>query len=300
MLRSGLLSTLLASLAPACTPSPETDGSPGDSGIPDASPPATAGRFTALTYNVHGLPDAITGDDGEARMRGIAPLLDAFDLVGIQETFDTERHELLIAGSTHPVQLRFDDKVEEGRVYGSGLALLARAELVETFEEHYTSCNGLLDDSSDCLASKGFQVARFRLGDAELDVYNTHHEAGGSEADELVRAEQVEQVIASMDGRSAGRAVLFMGDTNLRPSDPPDADLLARYAEVGLRDACLEVACPETDHIDRFLVRDSDALQLVVEAWANEPAFYDAEGVPLSDHPAISATFAWSRGGSAP
>jgi len=279
------------------TPSTGATGATGATGTLDTgTPPPTEGSFTALTYNVHGLPDALTGDDGNARMNAIAPLIEGFDIVGLQETFDPDKHELLTAASTHEVHTWFDDKVEDGRAYGSGLAVLSRVgTLVEVFEEHYEQCHGVLDSSSDCLASKGFQVVRLDLGGGvELDVYNTHHEAGGEKEDEAVRATQVDQVIASMDGRSAGRAILFMGDTNLRPSDAPDAEQLARYAAAGLRDACVEVGCAEADHIDRFLLRDSDALQLTVEGWANEPAFYDGEGVPLSDHPAISAVVGWA------
>jgi len=288
-----------ASSTPSSTGDTAPTGTPSPTGAATAhtGTAATEGTLSALTYNVHGLPDVITGDDGNARMQAISPLLDRFDIVGLQETFDPDKHALLTADAHHQVQTWFDDKVEDSRVYGSGLAVLARAELVEVFTEHYRQCNGLLDDSSDCLASKGFQVVRLRLGGpggAELDVYNTHHEAGGSEDDELARSDQVSQVLESIAGRSAGRAILYLGDTNLRPSDPPDAVELQRYAEAGLRDACLEVACPETDHIDRFLLRDSDALALQVTAWANEAAFFDADGVPLSDHPAISTELSWS------
>ena len=280
------------------TPSPTADSGPTASSALTAdstAPEPTEGTFRALTYNVHGLPDVITGDDGDTRMRGIAPLLNAFDVVGLQETFDETKHGLLTVEADHPVHEWFTDKVEDSRVYGSGLAVLARAELVEVFTEHYRQCHGLVDSSSDCLASKGFQVVRLRLGGAELDVYNTHHEAGGGAEDNAVRTDQVSQVLESIDGRSAGRAVLFMGDTNLRPSDPPDAIELQRYADAGLRDACEEIACPETDHIDRFLLRDSDELALEVLGWANEEAFFDGDGVPLSDHPAISAEIGWSR-----
>ena len=41
----------------------------------------------------------------------------------------------------------------------------------------------------------------------------------------------VDEVLAHMDSWSAGRAVVLMGDTNLRPSEPPDAALLAVYAD---------------------------------------------------------------------
>jgi endonuclease/exonuclease/phosphatase family metal-dependent hydrolase len=267
----------------------------GDTGADGTVP--TEGTLSALTYNVHGLPDALTGDDGEARMNAIAPLLERFDVIGLQETFDVDKHALLTAQSTHPVHEWFDELVDDTRFYGSGLAVLARdAELEQVQEQHYAECYGTIDNSSDCLASKGFQRVRLDLGGgAMLDVYNTHHEAGGGEEDEAVRATQVDEVLAAMAEHSAGHAILFMGDTNLRPGDPPDDEQLARYAAAGLRDACLELACPETDHIDRFFVRDGDTVQLTVEAWANEPDFFDDDGVPLSDHPAISTQIRWER-----
>jgi endonuclease/exonuclease/phosphatase family metal-dependent hydrolase len=268
-------------------------GCSGDDDTIVAAP--TSGTFTALTYNVHGLPDALTGDDGEARMRAISPLLNAFDIVGLQETFDEVKHGLLTAEADHEIQLWTNQTLDESRVYGDGLGMLARGyPLVDQTSVFYSACYGLLDGASDCLASKGFQVMRIQVGDAELDIYNTHQEAGSGEADDAARAVQVDEVLAHMDSWSAGRAVVLMGDTNLRPSEPPDAALLAVYADAGLRDACVEIGCAEDDHIDRFLFRDSDALQLFVEAWGNDPAFYDDAGVPLSDHPAITARFAWA------
>jgi endonuclease/exonuclease/phosphatase (EEP) superfamily protein YafD len=173
--------------------------------------------------------------------------------------------------------------------------MLARdAEVIGYFEEHFTGCNGILDDASDCLASKGFQVLRVRLGGEELDLYNTHHEAGGGDADNAAREAQVQEVIDSIADRSEGRAVLFMGDTNLRWSDPEDVAGLQLYAEAGLLDACDLVDCPETDHIDRFLMRDSDTLTITATRWWRDKRFVDADADDLSDHPAIAATFDWA------
>ena len=98
------------------------------------------------------------------------------------------------------------------------------------------------------------------------------------------------EAIAALD---PSHAVLFMGDTNLRPSDPPDAVLLAEYADAGLIDACTAVGCDETDHIDRFFVRSSDALELTVDAWSRPLEFVDADGEDLSDHPPISVQISW-------
>ncbi|MCK6524271.1 endonuclease/exonuclease/phosphatase family protein [Myxococcota bacterium] len=261
---------------------------------PDAPTPApTEGSFTALTYNVHGLPPEITGDDTAGRMALIAPLLNDFDVVGLQEDFDDDNHATLVGQATHEWRHRFDEVLPD-RVYGPGLAALSRFELIEGGGEHYTACYGVFEGASDCLASKGFELLRLRIGDGELDVYNTHMEAGSNEEDNEARAAQVEQLIEAFERLSAGRAILFMGDTNLADDDAPDLPLITRLIEGGgLTETCVALDCAEPGRIDRILWRDGGGLTLTPTAWEVEPAFWDDEGVPLSDHDAISATFDW-------
>ena len=258
----------------------------------------TSGSFTVLTYNVHGLPPAVSDHPTPAseRLPQIGPRLTPYDLVGLQEDFDDTNHEALVASVDYPIQERFTDKVEEGRAYGAGLALLSRVGTQQGYEEeHYTECVGVLDSASDCLASKGFQVLTLNLGGALVDVYNTHHEAGGGDDDNAARLSQVQQVLASMEGRSAGRAIVYMGDFNLRPSDPDDAEGIAAYEDAGLRLSCAEVSCEEADHIDKIYTRSSAALSFSVNSWANVSAdFMDDDGIDLSDHPPITATLSWS------
>ena len=264
----------------------------------EPAPMATEGTFDALTYNVAALPDGLSsaGKPAADRMPQIAALLEEFAIVGLQEDFVEEYHALVVATS-HETEEWFDavKEADPPPVMGSGLSVLARdVEVVDYFEQHYESCHGVLDAASDCLASKGFQVLRVRLGGEDLDIYNTHHEAGGSDEDNAVREAQVQEVLDSIAGRSEGRAVLFMGDTNLRWSDPEDVRGLEMYADIGLLDACDLTDCPETDHIDRFLVRDSDMLSITVTDWWRDERFVDADSDDLSDHPAIAGTFRWS------
>lgn len=265
---------------------------------PDAvSEVPTEGSLRLLTYNVAGLPDGLSSADGDGidRMTQIRPLLDDFDVVGLQEDFIEENH-VIVTDTTHDTVKWFDSLNDWGKPFlGSGLSMLSRdLVVVDYFEEHYTACHGVLDGASDCLASKGFQVLRVQVGEHELDLYNTHHEAGGGAEDDAARSTQVDQVIASIAGRSAGRAVLFMGDSNLRWSDPEDADDLQRYADIGLIDACDATNCPEGDHIDRFLYRSSEDVALEVTDWWRDTAFVDSAGDDLSDHPAIGVTLSWS------
>ena len=256
------------------------------------------GEFSALSYNVHGLPAVITGDDTAARMAMIAPLLDPFDVIGLQEDFDDANHATLQAGSQHPTQIRFDELLEGSRFYGSGLAVFAQQEAVFTHHEHYTHCWGTLEGASDCLASKGFQVIRLQLGtesEHTLDLYNTHMEAGGGAEDIAARTAHLDQLLAAMSSVSEGRAVLFLGDTNLHGDDPSEALEVSRLvAGAGLTELCDAVDCPEPGRIDRILYRSSAQVSISGLDWWVAEGFIDAEGVPLSDHDPIVGQIGWS------
>lgn len=260
-------------------------------------PQPASGELPVLTYNVHGFTPSLAQDDPEARMPQIAELLPEFDLVGLQEVWVDEYTDTL-AESGHPNRERFDTPLNEERVYGAGLVMFARQEQVDYVETHYLGCNGVLDNASDCLASKGFQFQRIRLADgATVDWYNTHLEAGGGEDDRAVRADQVDLLLSFLAEESAGRAALLTGDLNLHnEADRPD-DLLALgrlYDEGGFVDSCAALECADDTHIDRILTRDGGGLSFEATEWEDDPRFYDPAGAPLSDHPAIRATFAWA------
>lgn len=266
----------------------------GDKAI-DTGPGALQGSLTVLSYNVHGLPSLITGDDTPARMVDIAPRLEGWDLVGLQEDWDADNHEVLVSETDHLTKLWFSDTLSADRYYGSGLSLLASFPVMEVVNTHYSTCSGLVDGASDCMASKGFQVVRLQVGAAQIDVYNTHFEAGGGAEDNAARSVQVGEVIASLEGYSDGRAVIFTGDFNLRESDPEDLPELERLEQDGgLEDVCKALSCIEPDHIDRVFIRSGSGVVLRAQSWANvSDEFIDSDGTDLSDHPPISATIAW-------
>ncbi len=255
--------------------------------------PVRAGELRVLTYNVHGLPSGITGDDTSARIAGIAPLLPPYDLLGLQEAWIGDDREVLTAECEHAVEESFDAPLDAGRAFGAGLITLGPAPVSLVHEQYYTRCHGTLDGASDCLASKGFQLLRFELGAGSLDVYNTHFEAGSGEEDIAARESNVSELLAAMETHSGDRAVLLMGDTNLSGEDATDAPALAALFDAGLADACDLVGCPEPGRIDRFLLRDGNDVRLTPREWAVPPEFVDAKGVPLSDHDPIELTLAW-------
>ncbi len=287
-----LLTLLLLPLfVSACGGGASEDGST-DKGTPSS---AASGTLRALTYNVYGLPSFVAGGDTAGRMKQIGPLLGGFDVVGVQEDFIDDNHTVLADACTLTTRTRFAAKLD-GKVYGSGLATFSKYPLVEHEGRHYSVCHGLVDSGSDCFASKGVLYNRLTVAEgAELDLYTTHMDASGKPGDEEARKVQVGEALAFIAEKSVGRAVIFLGDFNLRPNDPPDKPQLDRFvAETGMKTACDALSCSEPNHIDRIYFRSGKALTLKATAWRNEPDFLDAEGEDLSDHPAISATFSWT------
>ena len=254
------------------------------------------GELEVVSYNVHGLPGLVTGDDTLARLKAIGPKLEPFAIVGLQEDFVPEGHPLLERPNTFPARARFDAALA-GRVYGSGLCCFARAKVLSTYTEHFRSFNGVFDGANDGLASKGFLLQRLELAPGvELDVYTSHLDAGGGREDAAARADQVTQLIRAMQTRSAGRAVLFLGDTNLKAKHELDARTLARWQKAtGLRCACLASQAECCGRIDRVFVRSGAGLALEVRGWGVAPGFTDAKGQQLSDHEPIRATLRWTQ-----
>ena len=270
--------------------SPEPDAV---AALPDAGPlpdtaglPAASGELVVLTYNVAGLPEGISRSHPERNIPQISPLLNAYELVGVQEDF------------WYPVQLRADTdhpfRTETEPALADGLNRFARHPFVGFVREPWSVCFGRFDHGSDCLAAKGFSFARHHLArGVELDVYNLHLEAGGAEEDDAARAAQVEQLLEWMDVRSAGRPVLLMGDTNLHAHDVEDVPVLQRLlADAGLTDVCRALACGD-ERIDRILIRSSDELELEPLQWWLPHEFVDEDGEPLSDHAPVAARLGW-------
>ena len=144
-------------------------GSDADSDAPVAS----EGTLSMLTYNVQGLPDALADSDRPTleRMEAIAPLLEPFDIIGLQEDFAPDFHAAL-TDTPHAETHWFDDTVDANRVYGAGLTFLSYPVTSAYDEDHYAECNGVLDGASDCLASKGWQRITLQLGTGQLSIFN--------------------------------------------------------------------------------------------------------------------------------
>lgn len=95
---------------------------------------------------------------------------------------------------------------------------------------------------------------------------------------------------------STGRAILFLGDTNLKEQRPNDKKALDTWLQtIQLKDSCEAVQCPKKGRIDRIFFRSSKQLILEPKTWSIPKEFIDKKGVPLSDHDPIVVQFDWKE-----
>jgi hypothetical protein len=289
--------------------------SPGVAGAADEPAPEATGTFTSLTYNVAGLPEGLSGSNPTVNTPQISPLLNAYDLVLVQEDWiDTSGvnffHDDLIAQATHPYlstpaqpPLGQDPRRPEALI-ADGLNRLSRFPFGPLTRQMWPNCFGGADQSdggaADCLSQKGFSVARTTIAPGvEVDVYNLHAEAGSTALDDQYSAEDFEVLAAYITANSAGRAVLVGGDYNLHTDRALDRSIFDEFlAETGLTDVCAVVDCgADADEIDKFVFRSGGGvtLQPLTHTFERDRFVRASDGGPLSDHDALSVTWQWSE-----
>jgi hypothetical protein len=276
-----------------------------------------SGEFVALTYNVAGLPEPLSGSEPAVNTVLISPLLNDYDLVLVQEDWiDPEPpvpgfdfyHDDLISKVDHPFlstpappPLGTDPRRPEALV-ADGLNRMSRVPFGEITRQMWSNCFGGADTSdggaADCLSQKGFSVARTELAPGVvIDVYNLHGEAGGTPLDEQYRADDFEQLAAFMQEYSDGRAVIVGGDFNLHTDEEPDATVFDTFlVATGLTDVCEVTDCgDDADEIDKFVFRSGGGVTVDAISHAFErEKFRRDDGEPLSDHDALAVTFQWT------
>jgi hypothetical protein len=261
--------------------------------VEDVAPDgATSGTFLFLTYNVAGLPESLSSSHPEIYIPLISPMLNAYDLVVVQEDF--WYHDELSADALHPY--RSDPSVDPPTLtrMGDGLNRFSDFPFAAHTRITWSDCNGTIDCLNDCLTTKGFSVARHELASGVfVDVYNLHMDAGSCAGDITVRGVQVDQLVAEANTRSAGQALIVAGDTNLSDGRSEDMVVLDRLiADLGLADSCRSLGCGE-ETLDRVLFRGSDSVSLTALEWAYADEFVDGDGHDLSDHLAVRVRFSW-------
>ncbi|MFD9324591.1 jacalin-like lectin [Streptomyces sp. NPDC060065] len=287
-------------------------------GLTAAAPAAAAadsGTFNVLSYNVAGLPEAISSapTPRESSTTTIGQRIAPYDIVQVQEDFNY--HAYLYAADTAHA---YRTATSGGAGIGSGLNTLSKISYDgDDFER--AGWNSCQIDSGDCLTPKGFTFMRERLSEGVyVDFYNLHTNAGTSDGDLASRADNLNQLSAFIQSHSAGNAVVVMGDTNTRYTR--SGDTIAEFAAAnGLTDPWVQLirggvaptkgsdalVCDQTgttvpntcEVVDKVLYRSSKLVSLNATSYNNEHAKFLETGsnLMLSDHDPITVGFTWSR-----
>jgi len=277
----------------------------GGAAAPAAAAPAPlGGSFSALTYNVAGLPEGLSSSHPATNTPLISPRLAGYDVINVQEDFNY--HAALYAGDNHP----YRTATSGGAGIGSGLNMLSRYPITDYAQIRWSACNG-----TDCLTPKGFTYSRIRLAEGVyVDTYNAHPNAGVEDADLAARRANISQLAQYIVDNSAGSAVLVLGDTNTRYTRSGD-NIRELVTRAGLTDPWVQLirggAAPaqgspalvcepaqitdECEVVDKILYRGSAQVRLQATRYHNEhAAFLDAAGAMLSDHDPQLVQFTWT------
>ena len=278
---------------------------------PVSAADGASGAFTALTYNIAGLPEGLSSapTPRAPATTAIGERLGPYDLINVQEDFNY--HAYLYAADRHP----YRTPTSGGAGFGSGLNTLSNAPYDGLQRVKWNRCFIV---EADCLTPKGFTFARIHLAaGADLDLYNLHADAGDTAGDRAARNSNFAQLTDFIRAHSAGRAVLVMGDTNTRYTTSGEP-IAAFAADNGLTDAWVRLVrggtapqpgtpaltCDEQapttscEVVDKVLYRDGGGVKLTATSYANDHArFLDDGGAMLSDHDPISVRFGWTAVG---
>jgi len=275
---------------------------------------AGAEPVSVATYNVAGLPTQVTPETPEVNNALISPLLNQFDLALVQEDFFY--HADLIAEDTHPYLSVKDTTDVPGLpmlMLGDGLNRMSWSPFEAHTRVTWNDCFGELSNGSDCLAPKGFSVARHEIVSGHfVDVYNLHSDAGSEPPDLEARRANLRQLYTYIQANSSGEAVIVMGDTNSRYTR--EGDVLPEFLdETGLQDVWIELVrsgdlppigpslsnCVDGERdvadcevVDKIFYRASQALPITALAYeVLDTEFVDELGEPLSDHYPVHTVF---------
>jgi hypothetical protein len=188
---------------------------------------------------------------------------------------------------------------------GDGLTTIAvndRLDVERLACDRYDRCGDYLLGGSDCFAAKGFLAVRVRLpSGAAVDVYNTHLESGFEvplrHEDQDVRRSQLAHLARAIEVHSRDHAVVVAGDFNSDAAGSPyrSFDAVQHFIHaVGLTDTEVWRRTRErwTSKLDHILYRSGPSTKVTLRESAEATSFsYGASDRPLSDHPAVWASF---------
>lgn len=265
---------------------------------------ASGGSFSVLTYNVAGLPEIISSATAprEASTKEIGRLINAYDIVHVQEDFNYHAH-LYDYGNAHP----YRSSTSGGVPFGDGLNSLSYFPFTD-----FTRVTWRTRINENALTPKGFTYCRVRITDGVyVDVYNLHTNAESDAASIAARADNLQQLSDFIVVNSDGNAVLVFGDTNGRYTRDSALNLLLNRH--GLIDPWITlvrngsfpalgtpaIACEfpnitdSCEIVDKIYYRGSKYIQFTASDYHVLHNFVNAQGQQLSDHMPITVNLSY-------
>lgn len=264
-----------------------------------------SGSFYALTYNVAGLPEELSGSHPEQYTSLISPLLNDFDIVHVQEDFCY--HDSLLLFNNHRYKTPPTPCVPDG----DGLNTFSNYKIIAFERITWNDCN-----SFDCLTPKGFSYSKIEFDKGVyIDFYNLHCNAGKTVEDKAARRNNLKQLINYINIKSIGQAVILMGDFNNYYTRSGDS--IRVFQDLGFSDVWIDIVrngdvpfqndikldnCNYTlnssfdcEGVDKVLYRSTDEMQIeaVSYQYGDDINFYygNNDTLPLSDHSPLMVRF---------
>lgn len=261
------------------------------------------GYFSALSYNVAGLPEGISSSHPALYMSHISPLLNEFDVVHVQEDFCY--HDSLLLYNQHPYRTDPAPCVPNG----DGLNTFSYFPILNFERITWTHCYG-----PDCFTPKGFSYSQLEISEGVfVDFYNVHCDAGSSANDLAARRGNILQLNSYIQSHSANRAAIVMGDFNSRYTRA--GDTVRTLFDLGFKDVWLQIVrngdvpdygsslqeCSVSESayncegIDKVFYRSNSEVELIplIFKRGNDKRFtYNGnDTLPLSDHVPVFTFF---------
>lgn len=269
--------------------------------------PGASLELSVLSYNTHGLRGTFVDDAPEARFPAIGRLINAYDVVLLQEDF--AYHQSIATSAEHAIRRRGNPQDRNPIAdllapivcgdCGAGLSTLIdlqESSLLAEHREAYDDYSGWFDARKDAWVTKGLLALRVRLpGGAVVDVYNSHLDAGKKPKrvrDHQTRERQLAQLERAIRDFSGSGALILAGDFNARV-DRRNPALEEFVAALGLQESGAQTDPDRWRPRCEYIFYRGDARTEISLVEAGEAAeFVGQKGKPLSDHPAIRARFA--------
>ena len=198
-------------------------------------------ELSIISANVSGLPSLFSKYDRDvpASQKTLGGMLNksGYDLVCVQEDFGY--HEILAAEMT---SYPYRTYTSGGVPVGDGLNVFSKYPIYNVERVAWDKYNGVFSDGLDALTPKGFIKLTVDAGGTLIDIYNVHADAYRTDADQLAKKAQLEQLVEHIEKNSADRPVIITGDTNLTfHTDPLSEMYRILISEGGFADSWVEV-----------------------------------------------------------